>query len=82
MAEIDININKTNKSIKSVSNIESSQNEMNSLILEIADNYGIELKQNLNNRDIIISNSIELDLFAALRDQDELFERLAKLKQL
>lgn len=73
---LDVQTNVMSDAMQSTTTMTTPQNEVDSLMQQVADEAGIELNQNLPN-----AQSSTIGVSTASHDQDELSQRLAKLRQ-
>lgn len=73
---LDVQSNVMSDAMQSTTTMTTPQNEVDSLMQQVADEAGIELNQNLPQ-----ANQSAIGVSTASQDQDELTQRLAKLRQ-
>jgi charged multivesicular body protein 1 len=73
---LDVQTNVMGDAMQSTTTMTTPQNEVDSLMQQVADEAGIELNSNLPQ-----AQTSTIGIATASQDQDELSQRLAKLRQ-
>ncbi len=73
---LDVQTNVMGDAMQSTTTMTTPQTQVESLMQEVADEAGIELNQNLPS-----ANASTIGVATASQDQDELSQRLAKLRE-
>ena len=73
---LDVQVNVMGDAMQSTTTMTTPQNEVDTLMLQVADEAGVELNQNLPQ-----AQGASLGVSTTSHEQDELSQRLAKLRQ-